>query len=416
MPFKGLRYAEQPDQSRLIAPPYDVIDGADRQSLLSRSPHNMVRLILPDAAGGLDCYQAAAALWGQWQSEGVLREDAQPAYYVLEQSFMYAGGQYRRRLVIGALELCRFGEGQVLPHEYILSTSKEDRFSLIKATGANLSPIFGLFADDERLLLGWLERAAGKQAAACQANGSDGTLNRLSLVTDAALQAELAGILESGPVVIADGHHRYEAALRYRDLLAAQRTPEHPANFVLAAVGSMQSEEMLILPSHRVVHGTGRAEELAQRLAADFTVSPADMPALERLAAQKKVPGRIVLGYLAPEGAFMLEYANDALPPTAAPTVPLAYRQLDVAVLHAALERHLGIDAEVLAHKRSVNFVRTVHEAAAALRDGAECAFILRPTLLREVRSVAAAGCRMPQKSTYFYPKIPCGLVMRTAR
>lgn len=412
-PFKAIRYNTGRDLSRLIAPPYDVIDDAAKGHLKALSPHNIVRLILPDNEEGLDCYQNAARLLKQWLAEGILGENETPAVYLLEQTYRHHEQEISRFEVLGALRLSPFDEGDVLPHEYTLSTPKEDRFRLTQATGMNLSPIFAISPDDLELLLSWFRKAAKSKQPDYAAKGSDGTANSIRIVDDAKMLEELRSAVAGAPVFIADGHHRYETALNYRNSLGIENEADHPANCVLTALGSMRDPGMLILPTHRVIHGTGRAKGLLERLKGEFSFEAADTITLETISTEEDRSQSGVIGYIGSEGIFRLIYRRDALPEEEAESRPASYRRLDVAILHAALEKHLGIDAENMAQKRNISFVRPWQEALDKVRNGAECAFILRPTLMREVHRVASDGCRMPQKSTFFYPKIPSGLVMR---
>jgi uncharacterized protein (DUF1015 family) len=393
-PLRGLRYdpARVGDPGAVLAPPYDVISPAERDALYARSPYNVVRLILPRDA---DRAAAAAATLRTWIEARVLVPDPAPAMYLYSQTFALPDGTRRRRDgVLCRLRLEDFAGGVVRPHERTLPGPKADRLALLRATGANLSPIFGLFArrgERVRDLVG----AAAAAPAVADVPDLAGARHELRPVTDPAAHGRVAAALAEEAIVIADGHHRYETALAYRDERGAE-----PSRWVLACLANMEEDGVVILPTHRLVPPPLRLAPAALEAALreDFTVAsrPADRPRRDG-EIDCVMPDRRLR--LAPEAGARARLA--ALPP--------AVRALDVALLHrAVLEPRLGVDAEGLA------FTHDDAEAVAAVARGtAAAAFLVNPPSIAQVRAVCGAGELMPEKSTYFFPKLATGLVFQ---
>lgn len=388
---RALRYdiARVGDLSRVIAPPYDVITPDEQEALYARSPHNVIRLILPREAARAE---AAARTLREWVSGGILVREAAPAVFLYAQEFTLPDGSTKTREgVLLSLALEEFSRGVVLPHEKTLPGPKADRLAIIRATGANLSPIFGLYArkgERARTVLG----VSGPPLVEVKdASGS----HRLWRVTDGAAIARFAASLADERIIIADGHHRYETALAYR---AEQRTPG--ADSILAYVANLDEEGVVVLPTHRLVREPLRmdAATLAARLADCFTI--------ERLPpGRPRVAGEI--DCVLPDRRLRLRAKAEATACLA--SLPPAIRALDVSVLHGAiLGPLLGLDAEGL------EFTHDDEEALDAVTTArAAAAFLLNPPSLAAVRAVCLAGELMPEKSTYFYPKLATGLVFQ---
>ncbi|MEE8170745.1 MAG: DUF1015 domain-containing protein, partial [Phycisphaerae bacterium] len=256
-PFRAIRYPDR-DISNRIAPPYDVLDRADKQALLARNDRNIVAIDLPHVppkqAGPPETYEHAAMLLRQWLADGALRQDEHPALYVYHQTFAHGGRTYTRRKFFARLRIEEFGAGSVYPHEQTFGGPKADRLMLTRATRCNLSPIFTLFPDETNDVAGAFETAIKREPDA--AGTLDGVESRLWAVTDAAVIDRVCGLLADRSVFIADGHHRYGTAVMYRDELAKSQgglPDDHPANFVLCVLAGMEEPGLLILPTHRVV-------------------------------------------------------------------------------------------------------------------------------------------------------------------
>lgn len=430
--FRALRYDPEVvgDVARLLAPPYDVISPAQRAALEARSPRNVVRIDLPVAeatdADPDDRYRRAGHLYASWRSDGTLRKDPRPSVYVYEQTYTVPGSDVTRvqRGFFGRLRLEAFGpDGGILPHERTLSAPKEDRYKLMRATGANLSPIVTLYSDASGHAARLLAQVAARPPA-LDLFDDEGVRQRLWAVptdgTGTGAAAELIALAGAGPVTIADGHHRYETALRYRDErrrgAASEADPAY--DFVLTLFYDA-AEELTVLATHRIVRGIGDAAGAALPDACGrfFEVERVDDPAaLAASFAPAAVGpgGEGRLGLWTRSGGAILRVRREALEPYL-PAGGDALRRLDVTVLQSALEHLAEIDAAAIAQGERVAYTKSASEAVEAVTasaDGADAAFLLEPTPVAEIAAVAAAGDVMPQKSTHFYPKAVTGLVL----
>jgi uncharacterized protein (DUF1015 family) len=389
----GVHYdpARVGEMSRVVAPPYDVISPAQQEALHARSPYNVIRLILPREK---DRATVAARTLRSWMADKILMPDPAPAIYFYTQEFALPDGSRRRRDgVLCRLRLEDFASGIVRPHERTFAGPKADRLAILRATGANLSAIFGLYArpgERVRDCFGGIET----HPPMIEAGDDTGATHRVWRVTESAAIERFALLLAPETVIIADGHHRYETALAYRD----ERGSAEASRYVLAFLANMEEEGVVILPTHRLVPAPLRlsATELEQRLRDCFTVAP--LP-----EGRARAHGQIDVAL--PDRRLRLT----ALPAAGAcvAALPPAVRRLDVAVLHGAiLEPLLGVGSDRL------EFTHDDAEAFAAVSAGrAAAAFLLNPPSIAEVRDVCLAGELMPEKSTYFYPKIATGLV-----
>ena len=415
LPFRGLRYSSQTDLSAVICPPYDVIKGDARDQLLARDPHNIVAVELAAPYGEAatsEQYQRSADLLAQWTSEGILTRD-DSSYYLYEQEFALPGtpDTVKRRGVIGALTLEEFGEG-VQAHEHTMSGPKADRLNLLSATQTNISPIFGLFADDDAWIELLLESVAVTQPHGVATDG-DGTINRLWKITDDETVNGIVAGFANENILIADGHHRYETALNY---LRAQReqagegwTGAEAATSVMMMCVSMQDPGLVVLPTHRLIVNVepDKVNFLPDLLESSFDVAPLPEGAAVFRELLKDEGGAVTLGLRLPGQSYLLTQREN--------NAASALEKLDVSVLHdQILEQELGIDADKLAAGAHVIYTIHASEAIEKVDSGAaQAAFLMRATPAQQVAQVAASGDKMPQKSTYFYPKLMTGLVLR---
>jgi uncharacterized protein (DUF1015 family) len=388
-PLAGFRYdpARVGDVGQVLAPPYDVITPAEQAELYARSPHNVIRLILPREA---ERGPAAARTLREWVDSRILVPDPEPALYLYSQRFSLPDGTTRRRDgVICRLRLEDFASGIVRPHERTLPGPKADRLAILRATGANLSAIFGLYArprEPVRELLGG--------AALGQPLIDVSGWHQLWRITDATAIDRFVRALAAETIVIADGHHRYETALAYRD----ERPGSEAARWVLAYLANMEEEGVVILPTHRLVRGPLRAggDGLEAALRTTFAVERLGAPA-RRAAGEIDcvLPDRRLRLRPLPAAADFLR------------DLPVVLRTLDVEVLRRTiLAPLLGVEAGAL------DFTHDDDEAADAVATGrAAVAFLVNAPTIAKVREVCLAGEVMPEKSTYFYPKIATGLV-----
>jgi uncharacterized protein (DUF1015 family) len=429
-PFRALRYdrASVGDPALVVAPPYDVIGPAELDRLLARHPANVVRLDLPTEVPGDepdDRYRRAARTLAAWRSDGTLHKDPHPSIYVYEQTYRVPGTDVERsqRGFFARLRLEAFGaEARVLPHERTLAGPREDRYKLLRATGVNTSPIVAMYQDEEGTA-GRVLAALTARPADVDVVDDDGVRHRSWSV---AADGDAAGLVESllaaagrGPITIADGHHRYETALRYRDERRMSRScDEDPAFDYVLALFVDAGEPLTVLPTHRIVRGLG--DDGVHRLLAgldepfdvQWDVAAADLRSrFEASAGEAGGAGRF--GLWTRSGGAILTARRSAFEPSLPAGGP-ALRGLDVTLLGVALERLAGVDAEAVAAGR-VAYTKSVAEAidsVDAALDGADAAFLLEPTPVDAVLAVAADGDVMPQKSTYFYPKALTGLVI----
>ncbi|MHC4089576.1 MAG: DUF1015 family protein [Planctomycetota bacterium] len=262
-PFQAIRYDQTRwggDLSNVIAPPYDVLDQSDKEALLSRSDHNIVAIDLPHippkSAGPPEVYQRSAQMLDGWLESGALVRESQPALYVYHQVFEHDGKRYTRRKFIARLRLVPFSEGIVLPHEQTFGGPKEDRLALTKATRCNVSPVFALYTDPQDAVGQALARITSRQPEVVAT--TDDVENRLWVITEAAVTEAVTAVMAEKRIFIADGHHRYGTALNYRQFVTGQSGAlpgDHPANYVMVVLGSMDDPGSLILPYNRVLVG-----------------------------------------------------------------------------------------------------------------------------------------------------------------
>jgi uncharacterized protein (DUF1015 family) len=432
-PFRGLRYAPSigPDLSAVLCPPYDVIPPSLADGLLARDPANAVRLELPRPEPGGDAdsrYRAAARRVAEWRTDGILVKDRQPSVYIHEMRWPEGGLRRagRARGVLARLKLEAFrSDGGVRPHERTMSGPKEDRFQLLKATGVNLSPVV-LLTEHQPSTGPLLDGLTGRDPDVC-ATTDDGVSHTLWAVpvprgedgAPAGIGAELLAGLAADPLTIADGHHRYETALRYRAERDSRRACESdPAwDYVMALVYHVD-EAPPVLPTHRVLRTGPSGEALVSALTDLVDVERLASPeaVLARMREVTMVPSREAAGTgrigLVSDGLeAVLTVRPQAFAALQDPDTSDASRDLDVNRLALMLAR-LGVDGVALAAGGRVEYVKDAAEAVAmTTRDGAVATFLLDGPPVTAVTRVAAAGEVMPQKSTYFDPKAPTGLV-----
>ena len=427
-PFRALRFDPETvgDPGLVVAPPYDVIGEELHRTLLARHPRNAVRLDLPlgePREDPDDRYRRAAKTLTAWRSDGTLRKDPRPSVYVYEQAYRVPGTDVERtqRGFFARLRIEPFGPGSsVLPHERTLSGPKEDRYRLLRATGINTSPVVGLYEDPSRSAAAAIAGIVGGTPVA-DVTDDDGVRHRLWVSADegeGSPASVLIAAAAAGPVYIADGHHRYETAVRYRDERRTASTEQDPAFDFLLMLFLDAADQLTVLPTHRVIRGLG-ADGLARLrdgLPGLFTVTEATT---ETLVARYEAAGELTggagrFGLVTREGAWQLEAKRGAfagLPMTGGE----ALRALDVSLLAATLDALLGIDAAAVAGGERITYSKSAAEATALVASGehgADAAFLLGPVPVASILAVSRDGDVMPQKSTYFYPKALTGLVL----
>jgi uncharacterized protein (DUF1015 family) len=392
----------------VVSPPYHVIDADQRVALVRRSPYNVVKIDLPE---GEDPYEQAAKDLAAWRADGAVVQDEEPALWVLEQDYTGPDGRSRtRRGFLARVRVEEYGPGRIRPHERTHPGPKEDRLRLTRATKANLSPIFSLFSDPANAAWHALEPATAA-APWGEATDEDGTENRLWRVTDPEAIATVQQALRDAELLIADGHHRYETARTYADEIGG----EGDHRYVLMCLVALQDPGLTVFPTHRLVRGLtpGQQEALAAAIRRDFEVEELD--STDALAPAVATPGAIKIGYIDShfKRPFMLTLKDQATADAALPDHAEPYRRLDAAVLEALiLKAALGMTDDDIDHLNGLGYARDADHALQLVESGEyDAAFLLPPIPVEQVQEVAAAGESMPPKSTYFFPKVPTGLL-----
>jgi uncharacterized protein (DUF1015 family) len=408
-PLRALVYdqAVAGDLQDLVAPPYDVIDPQQREELAARSPHNVARVDLPT---GDDPYASAAELWSAWRDDGAVRRDDEPALWALIQD--YAGPDGRamtRNGFFARVRVTDYGPGRIRPHERTHPGPKEDRLNLTRATKTNLSPIFSLYDDPGNAA--WSALAPHTAAdPAGRTVDDDGTVNQLWRIADPQTIDEVTTALRDTELLIADGHHRYETARAYADEVGG----EGDHRYVLMTLVSLQDAGLTVFPTHRLLtdlKDSARQEALGAALRENFDTEPIEHSQLR----PPEGDGPLTVGYIDAHHrqAFRLTLKDQAIADRALDGLPDPYRRLDTAVLESLLLKGpIGLTDDDIDHKHGLDYSRTDDEALQMVLGGqADAAFFMRPSPVGQVRDIAAAGVNMPPKSTFFYPKIPTGLV-----
>ena len=420
----------------VVAPPYDVIDAAQRAALIARSPFNVVAVDLPRAPtagkGGADGqqsveseradpYRAAGELFESWQLQGAVVRDSQPAIWAHTQQYTGPDGVAQtRRGFFCRVRVEEYGAGRVRPHERTHPGPKEDRLRLTRATRANMSPIFSLYSDPAGAAWRALEPATA-EAPWGEATDAEGTVHRLWRVADEALVAAVQAAARDSELLIADGHHRYETARAYAEEVGG----EGDHRYVLMCLVALEDPGLTVFPTHRLVKGLDavRRETLAEALRRDFDVTEVPLeqlaPTPAEVPPQQLVPtpgeGPLQLGYIDSQSQrpLRLTLKSQAIADAALPDFSEAYRRLDTGVLEALLLKGaLGLSDEDISHLHDFRYAREAGEAIELVQSGEyDVAFLMRPTPVGQVRDVAGAGENMPPKSTFFFPKLLTGLL-----
>lgn len=397
-PFKALRYTKKAGKLKdNVCPPYDIISPDERKALINKSVFNLVTLEKPE---GENKYIEARHTLESWIKNGVVAYDDSDSVYLYRVSFVYGGKDYHYDGIIALCKAYNFEEKVVLPHENTLSGAKEDRFRLLLATRTSFSSVYSLYEDNDGAVKNALCGVTETEPVSKVTDG-DGVTHTLWRISDESRVDEIVNSMADKKLYIADGHHRYETALRYRDFTGY---PE--AGCLLMTMVDMDSEGLLVLPTHRILKKECDAEAAIKAMEEDFDIvtlqSKEDMEKF--LEANKHLHAFGIYAGGVYRGAT-LKWAVDWQSPV---------KDLDVSVLHdVILEKQFGVTKEDLASQTCLEYTRDTDEAVKAVDEGAAAAFILNATKVSQIRDVADAGEKMPQKSTYFHPKLISGLIMR---
>ncbi|MFX4262057.1 DUF1015 domain-containing protein [Pelotomaculum propionicicum] len=484
IPIRGLRYnmRKVDNMADVVTPPYDVIDAAAQDRFYRRHPCNIIRLeygkIDPEDSEINNRYTRAANDYSDWLKENVLAREPKPAIYLYEQEFKAGGANKIRSGIICGVRLEPYEKGIVLPHEETIPKHKADRLELMRACGANFSPVFSLYSDQDNGVVETLKGSLLGAPPDISFTDDSGESHRMWVVTDADAIGKVQRIMKDKRIFIADGHHRYETALNYkkerensggeRDDAAvsaassctatpggtiSSSTEVEPAyNYVMMTLVNLYDPGLVVLPTHRLIKNVESLDKycLLDQIKDNFTVeefqlepdkgnfrqllgvlerrglgeqSGGDVKALETAgAAAQEKPGntgkahRHAFGLYAGDNKFYLLTLKDdidlsqMMPEEKSP----AWQRLDVSILHTLImEKHLGICGELRAKADHITYTREEEGALAAVDRGEyQLVFFLNPTLVEEVTEVAGQGEKMPQKSTFFYPKLITGLVI----
>ena len=394
--FLGVRY--DPDRfgpEAVTAPPYDVLSEEDRGSFLARDPHNAVRIDLPREEDGVDPYEVAARLWNEWLDDGVLVIDDEPSMYVYRMGFFDEGGRpHQTTGVIGALALSRPGEGGILPHEQTTPKAKSDRLDLLRATHANLSPIWGLSPVE-----GLTDLCEPPGPPDWAWTDDDGVHHRLWQIRQPATLQAISEAVSSAPVLIADGHHRFETSLAYRDE-RREVGGEHPEPFggydsTLAYVVELADEQLTVLPIHRLIAGLPDGTDLPALLEPCFEVTATGADDDASLPARMADAGALCL--VTRDGRWLLRPRPEAME---------GARDLDSSRLDVGLA---AVGDHELTYQHGVGHVVDAVESGRA-----DAGVLLRPATVAQITAIAHGGERMPPKTTFFHPKPRTGMVFRS--
>lgn len=415
--MKALRYTEKAGPlADNVCPPYDIISKDDRAGLIAKSPYNLVSLELPsdEDCPGEDKYAHAGKKLQEWINAGILKQDDKEGMFVYHEQFAVKGKQYVVTGLICLVKLYDFSEKVVLPHEETLTKAKTDRFNLMKATFCNFSSVYSLYLDPAGTIRGILNHAASGKSEH-EFTDDEGVTHRLWKIEDKAALDALIQAFADKQLFIADGHHRYETALNFKKYLAEQNKLEGTnADSIMMTLVDMDDDGLVIFPTHRlIVDMQINKKELLDKISADFEFAEyPDIEKAEEVLEQHKDKHAYVL-YDGGSG-FTLITAKPHVNDMIFENRSKAYSSLDVTVLHSLiLEKGLGIDKQNMANQINLRYTRSAEEAVERVKKGAcVLAFIINPTRIHEIKNVALAGDKMPQKSTYFYPKLKTGLVI----
>lgn len=424
-PFKGLTYNQEivGGIHLVVTPPYDIISPEDQKSYYRHSQYNIIRLDLgkdfPTDTETENKYTRAAAFLNQWQAEGVLKQSSKEAFYIYEQEYTVKNGQKKRTGFIGLLKLADFSSGTVLPHEKTLSKPKEDRLRLMRATKANLSSIFSLYSDPEHRITKLLDEQK-KSLPLIDFWGEEDVRNRLWEITDPAVIDKISALMSDKTFFIADGHHRYETALAYRDEMRAahpEATGSEPWNYVMMFFVNMDDEGLTVLPVHRVLKNIDFnplkfLTDARQFFEVRMLHSPEKL--FEQLSQADATCHAFGLYFGGDEYYLLVLKDADVIDAMLSKEHSKNWKRLDVTLLHNIVIYYLlGLKGRDLEKEEIIEFTKDEAEAIEKVRRGERrVVFFVNPTKISEVKKIATNNERMPQKSTYFYPKPLTGLVI----
>lgn len=429
IPFRGVMYNKDEinDLSAIVTPPFDVISEEDQCYFHECHPQNVIRLILgrktENDSDDNNCHTRAADCFNEWLSEDILVQDHSPAFYLTSLEFPLEDRTMIRFGLIALVGLEPFKKGIILPHEKTFSKVRSERLELMKACNTNFSPIFSLYSDQKNILSTLREAVSGKTPDMAFADNK-GHKHRLWRITNPAVHEYISKSMKGKKIFIADGHHRYETALNYRNWVKANIadfSAKHPANYVMMYLSSMEDTGMIILPAHRMLKGiqksviTGFVRK-AKKYFKIKTIPLGESAAAELVSAMKSdsSENRIGVSMKNARGLYLLTLKPDIMDKMFKDKLPDALRNIDVTVLTRLIfMKILGFDQARLDNEKMIAYSSIAEEAIDAVALGkCDMSFILNPTRIEQVQEIAQKGLIMPRKATYFYPKVIVGQVM----
>lgn len=418
-PFKGMRYNTflAGKIGELCCPPYDIISEEERLGYIAENEYNVIRLELPKE--GEDVYKTAGEVLDMWRNTGVLVHEIKPAVYIYEEEFNAYNKRSSVKGIIVRVKVEEFSKGVILPHEFTLSKAKADRFNLMKATNCNFSQIYALYMDEEHTTLKTIDRLSDRKPDQ-KFTDSDHVTHKLWIITDEKVIEKLVNDFADRKLYIADGHHRYETALNYRNYCRENGISKEgdPQDYQMMYLVDMQHPGLVVFPTHRMVRDLESfdKDEVLKGCEEYFDITKfTSVGNINSELAKQYKQGKKAFGFYCGKGEWYLLVLKDIkVMADVLPDLSEASQQLDVSVLHSLiLEKTMGIDKENMANQINLTYTKFFEEAIMKVDKGEfQCSFILNPTRVTEIRDVAAAGEKMPQKSTYFYPKMITGMVM----
>ncbi|MCP5004459.1 MAG: DUF1015 domain-containing protein [Planctomycetes bacterium] len=446
LPFRGLRYNPEKieDMSKVTTPPYDVISEKERDRFYELHPNSIIRLILgkdlPADDQSVNKYTRAAEFFGGWRKEEVLIQDSDPAIYVYAQQFSLENRKYTRTGFVSLVKLEDFKTGHIYPHEHTLSKPKEDRMKLMQSCDANFSQIFAFYEDNEKKMSEILCNITGADTGECESAEVDfvdvyGVRNLLWVVRDKEVINEITSLMQHKPLFIADGHHRYETALYYRDVNRDNEEMQKrikqvgidgeigsPLDYVMMMSVAMEDQGLQILPTHRLVRNVGELDpdRLKQSLREVFQIenlrNDCDVDVLTNRLREERESNSFIL-YIGEgdRGFYLLKVRDKARLHQILGEEHAPWVSLDTGILHGFIfDKILGIKTEDIAKTDCLKYIQSESESIAAVNDGKyQLAFFLNPTRIEQIRDIAIDRNKMPPKATYFYPKLSTGVVLR---
>ena len=418
-PFKGMRYNTflAGKIGELCCPPYDIISEEERLGYIAENEYNVIRLELPKE--GEDVYKTAGEVLDMWRNTGVLVHEIKPAVYIYEEEFNAYNKRSSVKGIIVRVKVEEFSKGVILPHEFTLSKAKADRFNLMKATNCNFSQIYALYMDEEHTTLKTIDSLSDRKPDQ-KFTDSDHVTHKLWIITDEKVIEKLVNDFADRKLYIADGHHRYETALNYRNYCRENGISKEgdPQDYQMMYLVDMQHPGLVVFPTHRMVRDLESfdKDEVLKGCEEYFDIKKfTSVGNINSELSKQYKQGKKAFGFYCGKGEWYLLVLKDIeVMAKVLPDLSEASQQLDVSVLHSLiLEKTMGIDKENMANQINLTYTKFFEEAIMKVDKGEfQCSFILNPTRVTEIRDVAAAGEKMPQKSTYFYPKMITGMVM----